>query len=70
LDGSIDPGQLFPFNGAVEEKVEEKWRLGQGVMKFKYMSITELKNVSGGSWSPVIYVSKYPALASEDCMTA
>jgi len=48
----IDVGQLFSF----DRQVDEKWRLGQGKMKFEHMVITSLENVSSGSWSPVIYI--------------
>ena len=44
--------QLFPF----DDRVDAKWRLGQGKMKFEYMVITRLEQVSAGSWSPVIHV--------------
>ena len=47
-----DAEQLFPFN----DEVDEKWRLGQGRMKFEHMTITNLDHVSFRSWSPVIYV--------------
>jgi len=47
-----DVRQLFPF----DDRVDEKWRLGQGKMKFEHMVITELDNVSSGSWSPVIWI--------------
>ena len=49
-----DPRQLFPF----DERVGEKWRLGQG-LKFEHMEITSLDNVSNGSWSPVIRVDRH-----------
>ncbi|KAF9649061.1 hypothetical protein BDM02DRAFT_1982172 [Thelephora ganbajun] len=45
-------GDLFPF----DDRVDGQWRLGQGRMKVDHMVITELANVSSGSWSPVIYV--------------
>jgi len=43
---------LFPF----DYQYDEKWRLGQGKMNFENMVVTELENVSSGSWSPVIYI--------------
>ena len=49
-----DVGQLFPFN--VNHQCDGKWQLGQGKMIFENMVITELKQVSSGSWSPVICV--------------
>ena len=49
-------GQLFWFDG----RVGEEWRLGQEQMKLGNMVVTELKNISSGSWSPVIYVQSEP----------
>ena len=46
--------QVFQF----DSRVGEKWRLGQGRMEVKYMVITELVNVSAGSWSPTIYIKR------------
>jgi len=48
-----DFGQLFPFD---DERVDQQWRLGEGRMMFERMVITELVNVSAGSWSPMISV--------------
>ena len=53
---SADTGQLFQF----DVRVGEEWRLGQEQMKLENMVITELVNVSFGSWSPVIYVQREP----------
>ncbi|KAF9649058.1 hypothetical protein BDM02DRAFT_1981895 [Thelephora ganbajun] len=45
-------GDLFPF----DDRVDERWRLGQGRMKVEHMVITGLVNASYGSWSPIIYI--------------
>jgi len=50
-----DIGQLFPF----DDRVGEQWRLGQGLMNFEYMMITQLNNISPDTWSPEICV-EYP----------
>lgn len=47
-----DAEQIFSF----DDRVDQKWRLGQGLMQFDRMMITGLVNVSAGSWSPIIWV--------------
>jgi len=46
---------LFPF----DDGVGEMWRLDseQGI-KLEYMTITGLDNVSGGSWSPILWIDR------------
>ncbi|KAF9791155.1 hypothetical protein BJ322DRAFT_1017718 [Thelephora terrestris] len=55
IEDLMNNSDLFPFDCGVEGK----WCLGEGLMKFEYMTITAIENVSSGSWSPVIHVDKF-----------
>ncbi|KAF9785721.1 hypothetical protein BJ322DRAFT_1107618 [Thelephora terrestris] len=54
IEDLMNNSDLFPF----DDRVEGKWRLGEGFMRFENMTITALEHVTKGSWSPVIHIDK------------